>query len=326
MSSKQSSNPESGAKRGGGTPGSSRRKEPETPADAPIPSTNPSSCISEGDISLKRGDFRRAVDSYSMALHSRPEDKIALCSRAKAYLMLGLPAKAEEDAQTVLKLCGVRADGESDGSQPAPLAIRAMGLLGESLYAMGRFEEALVWFHRGKRGAGDSEKGEFRMGVGKAEEAIRNALGIDGKRGPAKVPNVQTSGISSAGGHNSASASASASPTSPSAPDPNILGPLAQDLLYLRALRDDPLLDGMSRVKELAQEGTEYLENRAWFWRSQRGDGNVRVGPAAKTGGGGSEKAKTGKTTVAGGQAQHEAKPHAGIETGARSSKSKKAQ
>ena len=45
----------------------------------------------------------------------------------------------------------------------------------EALYAMGEFELALVFFHRGKKIRSDVR--EFQLGINKAQEAIDNCVG-----------------------------------------------------------------------------------------------------------------------------------------------------
>jgi tetratricopeptide (TPR) repeat protein len=45
----------------------------------------------------------------------------------------------------------------------------------EALYAMGEFELALVFYHRGKKLRGDVK--EFQLGINKAQEAIDNCVG-----------------------------------------------------------------------------------------------------------------------------------------------------
>jgi hypothetical protein len=45
----------------------------------------------------------------------------------------------------------------------------------EALYAMGEFELALVFYHRGKKLRGDVR--EFQLGINKAQEAIDNCVG-----------------------------------------------------------------------------------------------------------------------------------------------------
>lgn len=282
---------------------------------------NPNSCISEGDLSLKRGDFRRAAEAYSMALQFRPEDKLALCSRSKAYLLMGLSKPALEDAEQVLVLCGLsegyfealassRAPTTSSEPSPnnassSPLGTKAIHLKAEALYSMGLFEEALMWFHRGKQrclaksgtgptsAPGSDQQGaagpapaatdnaqmtEFRMGITKAEEAIRNALSLGHRDGqPSRSHHANKEPNKGA----KPSQGAPTTPaTQPNGNDPSILGPLAQDLIYLRGMCADPLLDGMQKVKSLALEGMEYLENRATFWRSQRGLDRAVVGAA----------------------------------------------
>ena len=45
----------------------------------------------------------------------------------------------------------------------------------EALYAVGEFEMALVFYHRGKKLRGDVK--EFQLGINKAQEAIDNCVG-----------------------------------------------------------------------------------------------------------------------------------------------------
>ena len=48
----------------------------------------------------------------------------------------------------------------------------------EALYAVGDFELALVFYHRGKKLR--TELDEFRLGIQKAQEAIDNSIGGKG--------------------------------------------------------------------------------------------------------------------------------------------------
>lgn len=45
----------------------------------------------------------------------------------------------------------------------------------EALYAMGEFELALMFYHRGKKLRSDLR--EFQLGINKAQEAIDNSVG-----------------------------------------------------------------------------------------------------------------------------------------------------
>lgn len=47
----------------------------------------------------------------------------------------------------------------------------------ESLYQMGDFENALVYFHRGFKERPEFE--DFRLGIQKAKEAITNSIGSE---------------------------------------------------------------------------------------------------------------------------------------------------
>ena len=54
-----------------------------------------------------------------------------------------------------------------------PVYLKCLALRGDALYQMGRFEHALMFYHRGKR-LKDSD--DFRLGIQKASDAINNAL------------------------------------------------------------------------------------------------------------------------------------------------------
>ena len=91
----------------------------------------------------------------------RPDDKYCLVSRAKCFLHLGSSTEALQDAETSLK---------DDPEFPKGLFMKA-----EALYQMGKFEMALVYYHRGFNNR--PEMHEFKVGIQKAEEAINNSIG-----------------------------------------------------------------------------------------------------------------------------------------------------
>lgn len=93
-----------------------------------------------------------------------PNDKTALLSRSKCYLLLGEPQKALEDAESVLT------EKVKDPNNPKAIYYKA-----EALYHLGDFELSLVYYHRGIKIRPEFD--QFRLGIQKAKEAIQNILG-----------------------------------------------------------------------------------------------------------------------------------------------------
>lgn len=131
----------------------------ESEVEGPVSSFQ--SYAAEGDILAKQGDYRKAIDAYSKALTLRPTDKNCLVSRSKCFLQLGDARSALADADTSLK-------EDSD-------FFKGKFQKAEALYAMGDFEMALVYYHRGNKLR--PELDEFRLGIQKAREAIDNSIG-----------------------------------------------------------------------------------------------------------------------------------------------------
>jgi tetratricopeptide (TPR) repeat protein len=94
-------------------------------------------------------------------LELSPGNKNALVERAACYLKTGKNDLALADAEESLK---------ENREFTKGLYQKA-----EALYAMGEFELALVFFHRGKKLRGDVK--EFQLGINKAQEAIDNCVG-----------------------------------------------------------------------------------------------------------------------------------------------------
>ena len=90
-----------------------------------------------------------------------PENKNALVERSSCYLKIGRNDLALADAEESLK----------DNKE----FTKGLYQKAEALYAMGEFEMALVFYHRGKKIRPDIK--EFQMGINKAEEAIDNCVG-----------------------------------------------------------------------------------------------------------------------------------------------------
>ncbi|XP_074113112.1 uncharacterized protein LOC141536477 isoform X3 [Cotesia typhae] len=97
------------------------------------------------------------------ALELSPNDKNALLARSKCYLLLGEPQKALSDAEAALN------EKMNDSNNARAIFYKA-----ESLYHLGDFELSLVFYYRGIRIRPEFD--QFRLGVQKAKEAIRNIL------------------------------------------------------------------------------------------------------------------------------------------------------
>ncbi|KAJ3027003.1 UNVERIFIED_CONTAM: Tetratricopeptide repeat protein 25 [Siphonaria sp. JEL0065] len=120
----------------------------------------------EGDLLAQRRAFTEAIEVFTQALEIRPTDKHCLVSRSKCYIHVGSPALALDDANTSLKV-------------DDPLFFKGIFQKAEALYAMGDFELALMFYHRGNRLR--PELDEFRIGIQKSREAIENSIGKNDK-------------------------------------------------------------------------------------------------------------------------------------------------
>ncbi|XP_037089647.1 uncharacterized protein LOC119110004, partial [Pollicipes pollicipes] len=116
---------------------------------------------SHAQLELRRGDPTYAIKLLDRALEFEPRDESCLVNRSKCHLLLGNHEAALKDAETILS--------------QNPRCARAVAQKAESLYAMGEFEVALVFFSRGLRLRPDMAV--FSLGVDTATEAIENAVG-----------------------------------------------------------------------------------------------------------------------------------------------------
>ena len=120
---------------------------------------------SRAQLFFNSHQYRRAVQSLSKALEIRPKDLSCYLTRSKCFLEMGMANEALRDAESAIAYNG--------SSFPQALLLKA-----EALYRLGRFEMALVFFHRGRQVK--PEMNEFQIGIHKAEEAIINSLGQPG--------------------------------------------------------------------------------------------------------------------------------------------------
>lgn len=83
-----------------------------------------------------------------------------MVARSKCFLKMGELEKSLEDAEASL--------------QGDPTFCKGILQKAETLYTMGDFEFALVFYHRGYKLRPDRE---FKVGIQKAQEAINNSVG-----------------------------------------------------------------------------------------------------------------------------------------------------
>ncbi|CAN9505406.1 unnamed protein product [Ophioblennius macclurei] len=117
--------------------------------------------MADGDWMYHKGEYKKAINSFTTALTLKPDDKYCLVGRSKCYLRTGQPEKALTDAEASLR---------EDKSFFEGLYQKA-----EALYYMAEFEFALVFYHRGQKLRPQVQG--FRLGIQKAQEAIDNSVG-----------------------------------------------------------------------------------------------------------------------------------------------------
>ncbi|XP_070779870.1 outer dynein arm-docking complex subunit 4 [Enoplosus armatus] len=120
-----------------------------------------STLMADGDWLYLKGEYKKAIESYTAALTLKPDDKTGFVGRSRCHLKLGQAEDAFKDAEASLK---------EDKSFFEGLYQKA-----EALYYMGEFEFALVFYHRGQKLRPQIQ--EFRLGIQKAQEAIENSVG-----------------------------------------------------------------------------------------------------------------------------------------------------
>ncbi|XP_058509839.1 outer dynein arm-docking complex subunit 4 [Solea solea] len=120
-----------------------------------------STLMADGSWLFLKGEYKKAIESFTAALTLKPDEKSCYVGRSKCYLKMGQPENALRDAEASLKQDKTFFEG---------LYQKA-----EALYYMGEFEFALVFYHRGQKLRPQIQ--EFRLGIQKAQEAIENSVG-----------------------------------------------------------------------------------------------------------------------------------------------------
>ncbi|XP_069108114.1 outer dynein arm-docking complex subunit 4-like isoform X3 [Argopecten irradians] len=231
----------------------------------------------EGMYFIHVQQWQTAVDSFTRALDMNPDDNLVLVTRAKCYLQLGMAENALADAEQALT--------------NEKKYIKGLLMKAEALYQLGHFETALVFFHRGHKLR--QERGEFRLGIQKAQEAINNSIG-----GPSSVKLNTTGDLSFFDKQDNENRRKSKKPPPKAYGKPSqqkqlqkererpksaadtktikqLLEELYMDKTYLEKLLNDENLTGgrsyMEReIKGHICDGLDYLHNRADFWRQQK--------------------------------------------------------
>ncbi|XP_059526127.1 outer dynein arm-docking complex subunit 4 [Myotis daubentonii] len=229
------------------------------------------SYMAEGERLYLCGEFSKAALSFSNALHLQDGDKNCLVARSRCYLKMGELEKSLKDAEASL--------------QGDPTFCKGILQKAETLYTMGDFEFALVFYHRGYKLRPDRE---FKVGIQKAQEAINNSVGT-----PSSIK-LENKGDLSFLSKQAESMKALQKPHPvrqvsyyPKAESKRrgsvksektvrqLLGELYVDKEYLeKLLLDEDLIKGTTKhgqtVEDLIMTGINYLDSRSNFWRQQK--------------------------------------------------------
>ncbi|XP_067123672.1 outer dynein arm-docking complex subunit 4-like [Centruroides vittatus] len=116
---------------------------------------------SEGMKQLRLRQYELALPSFSKALQLVPKNEKCLTYRSKCHLLLGINEEALKDVEEAMK---------ND-----PNNIDSIKQIAETLYLLGDFEHALVYFQRGYQLRSNYDV--FKFGIQKCQEAINNAIG-----------------------------------------------------------------------------------------------------------------------------------------------------
>ncbi|XP_069884126.1 outer dynein arm-docking complex subunit 4 [Dipodomys merriami] len=230
-----------------------------------------SSYMAEGERLYLCGEFSKAAQSFSNALHMQDGDKNCLVARSKCYLKMGELEKSLKDAEDSLKT--------------DPTFCKGILQKAETLYTMGDFEFALVFYHRGYKLRPDRE---FKVGIQKAQEAINNSVGS-----PSSIK-LENKGDLSFLSKQAESMKAQQKPhpmkqllystktetkrkgsLKSEKTVRQLLGELYVDKEYLeKLLLDEELTKGTIKsgltVEDLIMTGINYLDTRCNFWRQQK--------------------------------------------------------
>ncbi|XP_064256136.1 outer dynein arm-docking complex subunit 4 isoform X1 [Passer domesticus] len=238
-------------------------------ADDDLPVVSFGSLMTEGTSLSRRGQHDKALGCFNDALKLRAGDKHCLITRSRCFLRLGDTENSLKDAEASLQIDSTFYEG---------LYQKA-----EALYAMGDFEFALVFYHRGRRLRPDLHK--FQLGINKAEEAIINCIGnpssvkLESKEELCFVSRQAElqSKNNKQKQQNKTKDQKDQKQTKKQSPktEQELLGQLYADKAYLeKLLKDEDLMQSSTRqgvkVMELVLGGISYLQQRRDFWQQQK--------------------------------------------------------
>ncbi|NWX16188.1 TTC25 protein, partial [Aegotheles bennettii] len=225
--------------------------------------------MAEGKQLCRRGEYDKALGCFNNALKLRAGDKECLVARSKCYLRLGDTENSLKDAE--------------DSLQNDKTFYKGLYQKAETLYTMGDFEFALVFYHRGYRLRPELQK--FRLGIEKSEEAIINCVGspssvklaikedlcfvsrqAESKKANQKLQTKLTK---------DQKRTKKQEPVRNPKTERQLLGELYADKVYLeKLLKDEDLMESSTKqgikVEDLVLSGISYLDKRSKFWQQQK--------------------------------------------------------
>ncbi|CAF0989858.1 unnamed protein product [Brachionus calyciflorus] len=244
--------------------------EQSVTSESKLPVKNVPALMGEGEKFFRDQLYDRAIQCYTEALELSPGNMNALVERAACYLKTGKNDLALNDAEESLK---------ENKEFTKGLYQKA-----EALYAMGEFELALVFYHRGKKLRGDVR--EFQLGINKAQEAIDNCVGdpdlvkleVKGDLSYFDKPDEMNIGYQKPYAQKQQAVQKREKRALKPGSQKTIkqlLGELYADKVYLENLLND---DHATRVNTkagdaiwlLANNGLNFLDSRTEFWRQQK--------------------------------------------------------
>ncbi|XP_036985689.2 outer dynein arm-docking complex subunit 4 [Artibeus jamaicensis] len=229
------------------------------------------SYMAEGERLYLCGEFSKAARSFSNALYLQNGDKNCLVARSKCFLKMGELEKSLKDAEASL--------------QGDPTFCKGILQKAETLYTMGDFEFALVFYHRGYKLWPDRE---FKVGIQKAQEAINNSVGSPSSiklenKGDLSFLSKQAESMKALQKphlvrhllHPPTRESKRKGSLKSKKTVRQLLGELYVDKEYLeKLLLDEDLIKGTVKrgltVEDLIMTGINYLDSRSDFWRQQK--------------------------------------------------------
>ncbi|CAF3582320.1 unnamed protein product [Rotaria sordida] len=238
--------------------------------------------MGEGEKFSRDKLYTKAIQCYTEALDLLPQDEEkatekdtndrlnGLVARSACYLKIGKNDLALQDAEQSLKTNKEFTKG---------LYQKA-----EALYAMGEFELALMFYHRGKKLRSDLR--EFQLGINKAQEAIDNSVGDPNRvkleaSGDLSIFYKNDEKKKQPMGYVRASQKKEAviqrkqhTPVSNPKTTKQLLGDLYEDRAFLEKIINNTVVTKPNTktgdaIYQLASDGLDYLDSRTDFWRQQ---------------------------------------------------------